>query len=163
MIRRSGLGLDGETEEPWATLDTHVDGVVLADRLREVRALTGFRRHSPGGTLVPADTSGRLRWLPATEVYGEGIVLTLDEQRLNAWESDPRVQAHVHGVRTDLDGSFRADQLAETAGSELSPASSSCTPSPTCSSASSPSTPATPPPACASACTAAPSTGSADC
>ncbi|MEU1692237.1 DUF1998 domain-containing protein [Streptomyces hirsutus] len=120
-IRRCGLGLDGETEEPWATLDAHVDGVVLADRLREVRALTGFRRHSPGGTLVPADTSGRLRWLPATEVYGEGIVLTLDEQRLTAWESDPRVQAHVHGVRTDLDGSFRADQLAETAGSELSP------------------------------------------
>ncbi|MGW7524454.1 DrmB family protein [Streptomyces sp. NPDC054783] len=120
-IRRSGLGLDGEKEEPWATLDGHIDGVVLVDRLREVRALTGFRRHSPGGTLVPADTGGRLRWLPATEVYGEGIVLTLDEQRLTAWENDPRVRAHVHGVRTDLDASFRDEQLAETTGSELSP------------------------------------------
>ncbi|MFE6554226.1 DrmB family protein [Streptomyces sp. NPDC057746] len=120
-IRRSGLGLDGEKEEPWATLDAHIDGVVLVDRLREVRALTGFRRHSPGGTLVPADTSGRLRWLPATEVYGEGIVLTLDEQRLTAWENDPRVRAHVHGVRSDLDASFRDEQLAETTGSELSP------------------------------------------
>lgn len=120
-IRRSGLGLEGETEEPWATLDAHIDGVVLADRLREVRALTGFRRHSPGGTLVSADTSGRLRWLPATEVYGEGIVLTLDEQRLTAWERDPRVRAHVHGIGTDLDASFRDEQLAETVGSELSP------------------------------------------
>ncbi|KMS68267.1 hypothetical protein ACM01_39595 [Streptomyces viridochromogenes] len=120
-IRRGGLGLDGESEEPWATLDAHIDGVVLADRLREVRALTGFRRHSPHGTLVRADTSGRLRWLPATEVYGEGIVLTLDEQRLTAWERDPRVQAHVHGVRTDLDASFRDEQLAETVGSDLSP------------------------------------------
>lgn len=120
-IRRTGLGLDGETEEPWATLDAHVGGIILADRLREVRALTGFRRNSPGGTLVSADTSGRLRWLPATEVYGEGIVLTLDEQRLTAWESDPRVQAHVHGIRTDLDASFRDEQLAETVGSELSP------------------------------------------
>ncbi|WP_330460410.1 DUF1998 domain-containing protein [Streptomyces sp. NBC_00820] len=120
-IRRSGLGLAGDTEEPWATLDAHIDGVVLADRLREVRALTGFRRHSPGGTLVPADTSGRLRWLPATEVYGEGIVLTLDEQRLTDWESDPRVLRHVGGVRTDLEASFRKEQLAETAGSELSP------------------------------------------
>ncbi|WP_405925842.1 DrmB family protein [Streptomyces sp. NBC_00035] len=120
-IRRGGLGLDGETEEPWATLDAHIDGVVLADRLREVRALTGFRRHSPHGTFVRADTSGRLRWLPATEVYGEGIVLTLDERRLTAWENDPRVQAHVHGVRTDLDASFRDEQLAETVGSELSP------------------------------------------
>ncbi|OMI40874.1 DUF1998 domain-containing protein [Streptomyces sparsogenes] len=119
-IRRSGLGLGGETEEPWATLDAHIDGVVLADRLREVRALTGFRRHSPGGTLVPADTSGRLRWLPATEVYGEGIVLTLDEQRLTTWENDPRVRAHVHGVRADLDASFRDEQLAETVGSALS-------------------------------------------
>ncbi|MCB8905778.1 MULTISPECIES: DUF1998 domain-containing protein [unclassified Streptomyces] len=120
-VRRGGLGLDGETEEPWATLDAHVGGVVLVDRLREVRALTGFRRHSVNGTLVPADTSGRLRWLPATEVYGEGIVLTLDERRLTAWENDPRVQAHVHGVRADLDESFRDEQLAETVGAELSP------------------------------------------
>ncbi|WP_328914386.1 MULTISPECIES: DUF1998 domain-containing protein [unclassified Streptomyces] len=120
-IRRSDLGLAGETEEPWATLDTHIDGIILADRLREVRALTGFRRHSPGGTLVSADTSGRLRWLPATQVYGEGIVLTLDEQRLAAWEGDPRIQRHVQGIRTDLDTSFRDEQLAETVGSELSP------------------------------------------
>ncbi|MEV7385926.1 DUF1998 domain-containing protein [Streptomyces sp. NPDC091215] len=120
-IRRGGLGLEGEKEEPWAALDAHIDGVVLVDRLREVRALTGFRRHSPGGTLVKADTSGRLRWLPATEAYGEGIVLTFDEQRLTAWENAPRVRAHVTGVRTDLDASFREEQLAETTGSELSP------------------------------------------
>ncbi|MFE1341457.1 DrmB family protein [Streptomyces sp. NPDC058733] len=120
-VRRGGLGLGGEREEPWATLDTHIGKVVLVDRLREVRALTGFRRHSPNGTLVPADTSGRLRWLPATEVYGEGIVLTLDEQRLTVWEQDPRVRAHVLGVRADLDASFRDDQLAETVGAELSP------------------------------------------
>ncbi|MET9145249.1 DUF1998 domain-containing protein [Streptomyces sp. NPDC004042] len=120
-VRRGGLGLDGEQEEPWATLDAHIGKIVLADRLREVRALTGFRRHSPNGTLVPADTSGRRRWRPAIEVYGEGILLTLDEQRLAAWENDPRVRAHVHGVRADLDASFRSDQLAETVGGELSP------------------------------------------
>ncbi|MFD1832541.1 DrmB family protein [Streptomyces desertarenae] len=120
-VRRGGLGLEGESGELWAALDAHIGGVVLADRLREVRALTGFRRHSPNGTLVPADTSGRLRWLPATEVYGEGIVLTLDEQRLTAWENDPRVREHVDGIRTDLGASFRGDQLAETVGSELSP------------------------------------------
>jgi len=120
-IRRGGLGLDRETERPWATLDAHIDGVVLADRLREVRALTGFRRHSPSGTPVPADTSGRLRWLPATEAYGEGIVLTLDAARLTAWERDPRVLAHVDALRADLDTSFRAEQLAETAGAGLSP------------------------------------------
>lgn len=119
--RRADLGLEGETEEPWATLASLVDGVVLVDRLREVRALTGFRRHAPTGTLVPSDTSGRLRWLPANEVYGEGIVLSLDERRLTAWESDPRVRAHVVSVRTDLDESFRKEQLDETVGAELSP------------------------------------------
>nr|WSS72110.1 DUF1998 domain-containing protein [Streptomyces sp. NBC_01175] len=119
--RRTDLGLDGEKEEPWATLASLVDGVVLVDRLREVRALTGFRRHTPTGTLVPSDTSGRLRWLPANEVYGEGIVLSLDEKRLADWESDPRVRAHVAGVRTDLDESFRKEQLDETVGAELSP------------------------------------------
>ncbi|MFP8944206.1 DrmB family protein [Streptomyces fenghuangensis] len=120
-VRRGGLGLEGESGGLWAALGEHIGGVVLADRLREVRALTGFRRHSPSGTLVPADTSGRLRWLPATEVYGEGIVLTLDEQRLTEWEKDPLVRKHVDGIRTDLDASFRGDQLAETAGSRLSP------------------------------------------
>ncbi|WP_329209515.1 DUF1998 domain-containing protein [Streptomyces sp. NBC_01708] len=119
--RRTDLGLDGEKEEPWATLASLVDGVVLVDRLREVRALTGFRRHTPTGTLVPSDTSGRLRWLPANEVYGEGIVLSLDEKRLADWESDPRVRAHVAGVRTDLDESFRKEELDETVGAELSP------------------------------------------
>ncbi|MFC9529117.1 DrmB family protein [Streptomyces sp. NPDC056975] len=119
--RRTSLGLEGEKEEPWATLASLLDGVVLADRLREVRALTGFRRHAPTGTLVPSDTSGRLRWLPAVEVYGEGIVLSLDERRLTDWESDPRVRAHVAVIRTDLDDSFRKDQLDETTGAELSP------------------------------------------
>ncbi|MFF1777766.1 DrmB family protein [Streptomyces virginiae] len=120
-VRRGRLGLDAETEEPWASLDAHIGGVVLVDRLREVRALTGFRRHSVNGTLVPADTSGGLRWLPATEVYGEGIVLTLDEERLTAWENDPRVRTHVQHISADLDASFRDEQLAETVGAELSP------------------------------------------
>ncbi|MCF2435318.1 hypothetical protein LV779_14540 [Streptomyces thinghirensis] len=88
-IRRGGLGLDGEKEGPLGHPRTRTSADGLADRLREVRALTGFRRHSRTAPLVPADTSGRLRWLPATEVYGEGIVLTLDEQRLTAWRTIP--------------------------------------------------------------------------
>ncbi len=120
-VRRGGLGLDGEQAEPWAALGAHIGGVVLADRLREVRALTGFRRYSPNGTLVPADTSRRRRWLPAVEVFGEGILLTLDEERLTEWENDDRVRAHVLGVRDDLDASFRKDQLAAAYGISLTP------------------------------------------
>lgn len=120
-VRRGGLGLDGERHEPWSTLNGLVGGVVLADRLREVRALTGFHRYALDGQLVPADTSGRRRWLPAVEVFGEGILLTLEEQPLKEWENDKRVLAHVRGIGEDLAESFRRDQLASAFGRSLSP------------------------------------------
>lgn len=71
-----------------------VDRIVLADRLREVRALRGFTRLSP-----PADGIGEIRpdlgrgvqWLPAVEVFGEGIFLSLPEPAVHAWEARPEV------------------------------------------------------------------------
>ncbi|MGJ3561783.1 Zn-binding domain-containing protein [Streptomyces sp. INA 01156] len=72
-LRETTLGLAGETDEPWAGLARRFGRIVLADRLREVRALSGFTRVSPDATVVPADTSRRLKWLPAVEVFGEGI------------------------------------------------------------------------------------------
>ncbi|MFB7361838.1 DrmB family protein [Streptomyces hydrogenans] len=120
-VRATGLGLDGETAEPWAGLGRRVGRIVLADRLREVRALQGFRRVSPSSTFVPADTSRRLRWLPAVEVFGEGLFVTLDRDELMAWERDRRVREHVAGMREDLSRSFQADRLAAVTGEELSP------------------------------------------
>jgi len=67
--------------------------VTLVHKLRETRALTGFTR-------VLADTDQELsdlqamlrrepgpdRWLPAYVVFGEGIFLTLNEDKLQRWE-----------------------------------------------------------------------------
>lgn len=60
--------------------------VTLVERLAETRALTGFQRITPGGTVSAALSKSHVDWLPAFRVQGEGIFLAL---------------------RTDVLGSFR--------------------------------------------------------
>lgn len=66
-----------------------VDQVVLATKLREVRALVGFSRYDPTGKKVAPDLKGNMNWLPAIEVYGEGVFLTLREDAVHVWETGP--------------------------------------------------------------------------
>lgn len=68
-------------------LDRLVDQVVLVRRLREVRALKAFTRLD-GTTPVTVGRPGvgRVpRYMPAIEVYGEGVFITLKEDVLLAW------------------------------------------------------------------------------
>ncbi|CAL9318938.1 DrmB family protein [Streptomyces sp. SudanB135_2055] len=120
-LRETTLGLAGEDAAPWAALGRRFGRIVLADRLREVRALSGFTRVSPDATFVPADTARRLKWLPAVEVFGEGIFLTLDPAALTAWEAGRDVRRRVAGMRGDLERSFQRDRLEALTGPELSP------------------------------------------
>lgn len=73
-------------------------GVGQVRRVREVRALKGFRRHSPDATLITADLGPDARRrpvYPAIELYGEGIFLRFNEQRISEWENEPAVQARA--------------------------------------------------------------------
>ncbi|MFO0610565.1 MAG: hypothetical protein U0324_45810 [Polyangiales bacterium] len=61
--------------------------MVLASKLREVRAQVGFTRLLPTSSdlraepeVVPAALGLQTTWLPATEVKGEGIFVRLDEK-----------------------------------------------------------------------------------
>lgn len=66
-----------------------VDQARDVSRLREVTALVSFARLKPPGTKgsVPAKLSAASTdWLPAIEVFGEGLFVRLDEQRLSRWE-----------------------------------------------------------------------------
>lgn len=81
-------------------LEEYIDEVVLVKRLREVMAFRGFRRIDP----IPPQQSDNpsegadldreltppwdkpLKWLPAVEMKGEGIFITLNEERLKEWE-----------------------------------------------------------------------------
>jgi hypothetical protein len=77
---------------------------MLVHKLRETRALAGFTR-------VVAETGDDLdrlkslmwknspkyenSWLPAYLVFGEGIFIELDEERLQTWERNPRVVERI--------------------------------------------------------------------
>lgn len=67
-------------------------GVSLVRRLREVRALVGFRRVSPDAEarLVPVDLGFGLNWYPGVEVHGEGVFVWLREEAVAAWETAVR-------------------------------------------------------------------------
>lgn len=84
------------------TLDTDglkiVQGLrylVRVDRLKAVKVFKGFTRLG-GKEIVPPDIVGKSDWLPAIELYGEGIFLALDEERLKAWEKIPSVVSRLN-------------------------------------------------------------------
>ena len=93
-IARSGQG-----GTAMADIGKLVGRVVLVHRLREVRALVGFERVDPGVRTTSPGLDKRIAWLPAMEVYGEGVFLSLDADALVRWEQEhaswlaPRVAA----------------------------------------------------------------------
>lgn len=122
--RHVGLTVsNGESNKITSLLTDRIDKVVLADRLREVRALEGFHRVTPGSrkTLVRAALNHTVSWLPAIDVRGEGIFLSLDENRLNVWEESDDVLARISELDRRLSASFMAPRLRERTGSVLSP------------------------------------------
>lgn len=61
-------------------------------RIREVRAFTGFRRYSFEAELVRVDLGrkgGIPRWYPASEQFGEGIFIQFSEAQISEWEKTP--------------------------------------------------------------------------
>lgn len=98
LIRSS----DFTAYSPW--LQQFFSRVMLISKLRETRALTGFSRIFPENGLTPLERRRLLRlgelpakemWLPAYVVYGEGIFLELQEEKLRAWLDSEAVQTRV--------------------------------------------------------------------
>jgi len=77
--------------------------IMLIDKLRETRVLSGFSRVYPENDLNVSqrkemlwkDKSKIYSWLPAYIVYGEGIFLEFDEIKIRQWEENQRVQKRV--------------------------------------------------------------------
>lgn len=81
---------------------TGITQVVVAPKLREVRAQFGFSRleaaiPGPDGTYGDdakiASLALEPKWLPAIEINGEGLFLRFDEAMIAAWEARPCVEA----------------------------------------------------------------------
>ncbi|WP_405838443.1 DUF1998 domain-containing protein [Streptomyces platensis] len=129
-VRRTHLGVDRDHPESMRELDARVSGVVVADRVREVRALEGFSRYEPstgdgeegeGGRVVAVNTHGRPLWLPAIETYGEGIFISVAEERLRTWEELSSVRDWTRRIEQNLEASFKADRLRDKSGPKLLP------------------------------------------
>ncbi|MEV7868520.1 DrmB family protein [Streptomyces sp. NPDC088124] len=129
-VRRTRLGIDEDAPESMRKLATDISTVVVADRVREVRALEGFTRYEPGsgdgdgpegGRVVSVNTHARPQWLPAVETYGEGIFIAVDETRLSAWEGLPTVRNWTERIERNLGASYKADRLREKTGPKLLP------------------------------------------
>jgi hypothetical protein len=82
---------------------------VLAERLREVRAIIGFNRIMSRGEFTEAEVDGDERraplsrgperWIPAVEVRGEGIFLQFREEAIQAWLGRQEARAHEQRFR----------------------------------------------------------------
>ncbi|GAU67835.1 hypothetical protein SSP35_05_04020 [Streptomyces sp. NBRC 110611] len=129
-VRRTHLGIGQDDPHSMQELAARISAVVVADRVREVRALEGFSRYEPnfgdsdegaGGRIVSVNTAARARWLPAVETYGEGIFIAVDEDRLSAWERLPSVRDWTQRIERNLDASFKAERLRGKSGPTLLP------------------------------------------
>ncbi|MEV0901310.1 DUF1998 domain-containing protein [Actinoplanes sp. NPDC049802] len=92
-----GWRVPGDTVWPSALTDRLV-AVGQVQRVREVRALKGFRRHNMEADPILADLGrdqSRMPVYPAVEMFGEGIFLRFNEDRLSEWENLPEVRARA--------------------------------------------------------------------
>lgn len=94
--------VDGWSVEPSDEFSKALAGRLAAvgqvRRVREVRALLGFRRHNASAEFIRADLgldAQRMPVYPAIEMFGEGIFLRFDEQFVSEWESRPEVRARA--------------------------------------------------------------------
>ena len=77
-----------------------IDNHIVATRLREIQVFKGFYRgqQDEDDNLVPPDIIGESNWLPAIELFGEGIFFTIDENILSKWEGIPSVRKRADEI-----------------------------------------------------------------
>lgn len=89
QVTLSGASMEERQRVGTESLVRMFERVVIATKLREVRALVGFSRLDPAATVVAPDLGKGLDWLPALEVFGEGIFIALVEEAVEQWEVGP--------------------------------------------------------------------------
>ncbi|UUV29650.1 DUF1998 domain-containing protein [Amycolatopsis roodepoortensis] len=85
-------------------------------RLREVRALQAFTRIEPPDAVAGKKRLASLareekNWLPAIEVLGEGVFLSLDEGLIADWEGRSRVQYRAGKIRERHETALRSSAM----------------------------------------------------
>lgn len=96
-----------------AWIEKHVSQIKLVKKLREVMVLQGFRRILPihesnperrckqgiSNSEFSAISRSPLNWLPANELFGEGIFIELNENYVQEWEKTNKERYRKMGER----------------------------------------------------------------
>lgn len=95
--------------------------ISLVPKLRETRAFIGFSRLEPNERTI-SDRKKDLRlgkedWLPAIEVYGEGIFFEFNEEALTQWAVKSNVTARID----ILNRSYRNAKFSQSTDGDLRP------------------------------------------
>lgn len=87
------------------SLKTLVTSITAVDKLRETRVLVGFDRLKPQADRSVAELKklmakpGKMKdWLPAYEVYGEGIFFAFENEKLKQWSLLSGVQGRLQAL-----------------------------------------------------------------
>ncbi len=103
-------------------LTPFLERILLIDRLRETRALTGFNRIYPERGVSEEQRLEQLwkrvpewpgRWLPAYKVFGEGIFIELNLERVAAWEVGEKPLQSAHSVEDRYSAAQQGRQLRD--------------------------------------------------
>jgi hypothetical protein len=95
-----------------------VHQVVLAHKLREVRVQVGFTRLDYPTLSITGDPETSVRsaplglstdWLPAVEVFGEGVFIALNEEAVGLWETRPAVVARAALLEAAHEARYASD------------------------------------------------------
>ena len=84
-----------------------VDHLIAVNRLKEILVLEGFQRMGESGKHVFPDIVGQSSWLPALELFGEGIFFAFNESKLQHWEKNSSIwerseDFHKRFVQSDI-------------------------------------------------------------
>jgi len=78
-----------------------ISQLISVTRLKEIQVLKGFTRaNGTSEDLVLPDIDESSGWLPAIELYGEGLFFTLEERFLSQWESMRAVRDRAEVFKT---------------------------------------------------------------
>ena len=95
-------------------INSLIDNLIIVKRLREIQVFKGFSRlpnqrenakaangsenETDEQVLTAPDIVGESDWLPAIELFGEGLFFTLNESLLSKWESIPSVRKRANEI-----------------------------------------------------------------
>lgn len=99
----------------------YFESISLVPKLRETRAFVGFSRLEPNDATVSERKkmlrTGRENWLPAIEIYGEGIFFEFNVEEIQRWAQKTNVRERI----ATLNRAYKDSKYGQRAEGNLRP------------------------------------------